>query len=131
MTANHIIRGYALWNTEWGGQTPCYSTVQAYLTPPPQAQVSSTRALGFSSVAPTSTVINIVYARNYPVREDSGLSTGAKAGIGAVVGAAGLAVVGGLIFFLIRWLRRKNESEAAYGGGYGYQGNVAEIHNRY
>jgi len=104
--------GYLLWDTLLGGITPCYSTTSNYLTPPP-IPVSSTTNIG-SSVGPetvTSTVVNVVYAMNYPVKSrPSGLSKGADAGIGVgSVAAAALAVSALLWFFLRRRRRERGE----------------------
>jgi hypothetical protein len=95
--------GYVLWETELGGLVPCFSTLQSYLTPP--AHVATTNNAGPAIV--TSTIVNVIYARNYPVAK-SGLSTGAKAGVGVGVGFVGLALLGGLgWFFLRRWKKKE------------------------
>ncbi|KAK6702891.1 hypothetical protein SNK04_012785 [Fusarium graminearum] len=50
--------------------------------------------------------------------DDEGLSTGAKAGIGAGVGVAGLIVIGGLIYFCLR-KRRNAKNKAEYDDVFG------------
>ena len=77
----------------------------------------------------TTTIVNLVYARSYPVLSDSGLSTGAKAGIGAGAGVGALVILGGLTYLVVKYRKRKNDERASYGAGYGV--NVAEIHGRY
>ena len=91
-----------------GGITPCYSTVSTYLTPPPVAQASTVSISG-SPVTVTSTIVNVVFARNYPVASSSGLDTGGKAGVGVGVSLAGLCSAG-LLFFLL-WRRRKRQRD--------------------
>ncbi|CAO2647825.1 Nn.00g087470.m01.CDS01 [Neocucurbitaria sp. VM-36] len=80
-------------STAFGGQTPCYSTLLSATTPPPiSANVAS------YSTKPTSAIVNVVYAMQYPLHPSpskSGLSTGAKIGIGA--GAAIITIVFGVL----------------------------------
>jgi len=60
----------------------------------------------------TSTVVNVVYAMNYPVKTRSGgLSKGADAGVG--VGSIAAAVLAGsaLLWWFLRRRRRHQEEE--------------------
>lgn len=57
---------YLLWTTILGGQTPCFSTVSNFLTPPPLPAPTTTSTV---SPLPTSTIINVVYAMAYPDRK--------------------------------------------------------------
>jgi hypothetical protein len=101
---NH--RGYDLWTTPLGGQTPCFSTVINYLTPPPVPITA--RAVS----KPTSAIVNIVYAQYYPNNPPAPvLSTGAKAGIGAGAGVVGLAIIALIVFFVVRKRPGKKNSE--------------------
>lgn len=58
----------------------------------------------------TSTVVNVVYAMNYPVKH-SGLQTPAKAGIGV---GAGLAVLGLVALSSLLWRRRRQNQYNMY-----------------
>jgi hypothetical protein len=101
--------GYQLWNAPLGGQVPCYSSLSSYLVPPaidiPNAQsplttpTVSAAASSTTTQMPTSAIVNVVYAIQYPVQPASGLSTSTKAGIGARASVGGLAIIG-LAFFL-------------------------------
>ncbi|KAH8732367.1 hypothetical protein GQ44DRAFT_179935 [Phaeosphaeriaceae sp. PMI808] len=90
---------YFQWSTTFGGQTPCYSTVIGAVTPPPiGANVPSNPS------QPTSAIVNIVYAMQYPLQVTEpvptpSLATGAKIGIGA--GAGVVALIFGLLAFLL------------------------------
>jgi hypothetical protein len=59
------------------------------------APTNSTAASSTTTNKPTSAIINVVYAIQYPVQR----STGAKAGIGAQAGVGGLAIIA-LAYFL-------------------------------
>ena len=65
----------------------------------------------------TSTIVNVVYARNYPVVGGPTLSTGAKAGIGVGAGVAGIAGIGFLLFLLTRWWRNRRRDSWYTPGG--------------
>jgi hypothetical protein len=112
--------------TALGGQVPCFSTLNTYLTPPPiptallTAVNHAAAAAAASSSQPTiSAIENIVYAMHYPANPSpSGLSTGAQAGIGAGVGVVGLALIALGIFFLLRRRRGREtqKSDPHYSG---------------
>ena len=76
-----IRSNYQPWGTGLGGVTPCYSPLRATITPLPLAAGLAP----VSAMKPTSAVVNVVWAMQYPVAGPlSGeLSAGAKAGIGA------------------------------------------------
>jgi hypothetical protein len=99
-----------------GGITPCYSTVSNYLTPPP-VENPSTVTISSSPVTITSTVVNVVYARNYPVNgTHTGLTTSAKAGVGAGVGV-GVVALAGLAFWFLAWRKRRPRASPYPSGG--------------
>jgi hypothetical protein len=65
-----------------------------------------------ASQKPTSAIVNIVYAIQYPVQPTvPGLSTGAKAGIGAGAGISGIAIVA--LSLLLLWRTRKHKKDKA------------------
>lgn len=106
---------YLLWNTAFGGQTPCYSTLLNPLTPPPiPDSIISAIASSATSQKPISAIVNVVYAIKYPVKPPpkAGLATSAKIGIGA--GAGGAALLFGLLISLLIWRHRvhKRDREA-------------------
>lgn len=74
---------------------------------------SSTLLLSSTSTQkPTSAIVNIVFAIQYPVQPATlGLSTGAKAGIGAGAGVAGIAIVTPSL--LLVWRTRKHKKDKA------------------
>lgn len=115
--------GYQLWNAPLGGETPCYSSLSSTLVPPavPVGTTSqeitlpanvtaavSTQPISTANQKPTSAIVNIVYAIRYPVEPSSGLSTGAKAGIGAGAGVAGIAII--TLSILLIWRTRKHKN---------------------
>jgi hypothetical protein len=110
------LRGYSLWGDDLGGITPCFSTLSTYLAPPP-ITVPATATLSTSQSVITSTIVNVVYARNYPVTAQNRLNTGAKAGIGVGAGVAGLASLGLLIFLLRRCSERRRRENSWYVSG--------------
>ncbi|KAI0427018.1 hypothetical protein F5Y09DRAFT_350741 [Xylaria sp. FL1042] len=65
----------------------------------------SSSPLGSNTVAPTSSSTEVGVSN-----KKSELSTGAKAGIGAGAGAAGLALLGALVFFALGKRRRPNST---------------------
>jgi hypothetical protein len=84
-----------------GGQTPCYSTVSAFLTPPPPLPILTTSST--ISPLPTSTIINIVYAMAYPVKpSSSALTPDAKAGVGAGTGVFAIVMIFVIIAYFLR-----------------------------
>ncbi|KAI9797273.1 MAG: hypothetical protein M1833_005569 [Piccolia ochrophora] len=133
-------RGYLLWNTPIGGKTPCFSTLLSEATPPP---IPATEAsddcssvtsqanfdgLPSSNTKPTSAVVNVAYAMQFPVQPSggSGLNNGAKAGIGVGVGAVALSFVM-LLIYLIWKSRQKRKDRAVIGSlkGSGLDSSVA------
>lgn len=99
---------------------PCYSSLQSDLDPPPMpdtladgpsrtASITKTRStvpVLTMDEKPTSAIVNIVFAMQYPVvpAEESTLGKAQKIGIG--VGVSGAAIVFGfLIWIVIRTLR--------------------------
>ncbi|KAH8678591.1 hypothetical protein BGZ60DRAFT_561624 [Tricladium varicosporioides] len=100
---------YQLFSTQLGGQTPCYSTVFPYLTPPPLPQPTGS---GLFAPRPTSAVVNVVYAMAYPVKTTApGLSTAAKAGVGAGASAVGLLIFVAIAAFF--WHRKSKKQYSA------------------
>ncbi|KAH8648093.1 hypothetical protein BGZ60DRAFT_226620 [Tricladium varicosporioides] len=101
---------YLLFSTMLGGQTPCYSTITPYLTPPPLVAATSTGV----TAKPTQAVVNVVYAMAYPVKTatpSGGMPTAAKAGIGGGVGAVALIALLALgAFFWRKKSQKKRES---------------------
>jgi len=83
----------------------------------------------FDLTAPNSTttgtpvvvIVNSIFALQYQLSTattsaaaaSSGLSTGAKAGIGAGVGVAALAVIIGIVFFLVKHHKRTPPTQAS------------------
>ncbi len=119
-----------MWNAPLGGQVPCYSSLRSYLVPPAVPLTSQTPAsipitsagnrttlsskrssLSSKPAKPTSAIVNVVYAVAYPVQDAQGLSTGAKAGIGAGAGVAGIAIVA-LSILLFRMTRKHKKDKA-------------------
>jgi hypothetical protein len=100
--------GFWPFTKEVGGQTPCWSSMDE-VEPPTLTLPKDAKTLD----KPTSAVVNIVWAMRYPVGEPGGggLSTAAKAGIGAGAGVAAI-LIGGLAICLWR-SRRKNKQLAA------------------
>ena len=102
-----------LWDTPLGGITPCYSTTSNYLTPPPITDASATDfAAPTGPSTTTSTVVNVVYAMNYPVKgRPTTLSKGADAGIGVGSVAAAAVAASALFWFFSRRRRRDPDDE--------------------
>jgi hypothetical protein len=100
--------GFWPFTKEVGGLTPCWSSIDE-VEPPTLTLPKDAKTLD----KPTSAVVNIVWAMRYPVGEPGGggLSTAAKAGIGAGAGVAAI-LIGGLAICLWR-SRRKNKQLAA------------------
>jgi hypothetical protein len=82
-----VHRDYLPWSTVLGGQTPCYSKLSAAMTPPPIPATLIGRAVETTAAKSTSTIVNVVYAMQYPLKpKDSGMITSTKIGIGAGTG---------------------------------------------
>lgn len=114
LTASLLLhRGYDLWTEAVGGVTPCFSPLPSsnYLTPPPPPVTPTSSTTSGEQSTVTDTIINIVYARNYPVQGSHELTTGGKAGVGVGAGIGGLAALAGLGFLLLR--RRRNRRISA------------------
>jgi hypothetical protein len=112
-------RGYLRWNSDLGGQTPCYSTLQNPLTPPSIVGTGTADGPlggppgGSATHKPTSAIVNVVYAMHYPVTPPSSpsLSTNTKIGIGAGSGAAAITI--GLLVLLLLWRSSQHKKERA------------------
>ncbi|KAK0723690.1 hypothetical protein B0T21DRAFT_414069 [Apiosordaria backusii] len=100
--------GFVPFTSAVGGQTPCWSSIKAGTTRAPILTVE--RGKETKTDRSTSAVVNIVWSMRYPVAEQSsgGLSTAAKAGIGAGAGVAAI-LIGGLAFCL--WRQRKKNKQ--------------------
>ncbi|KAI9861033.1 MAG: hypothetical protein M1813_005462 [Trichoglossum hirsutum] len=115
-------RNFLLWNSILGGITPCVSTLSTYADPPP-----FTNIVTVTGIRATSTVANVVYAMQYPIkRNKSGLSKNKRIGIGIGSAAASLAVLG-LVFILWRRYWRRNGGDARMGGRYPHDPNTGVI----
>jgi hypothetical protein len=65
-----------------------------------------------TTLKPTLAVLNVVFALQYPVQPaEPSLSTGAKAGIGAGAGVAGIAIVS---LSLVIWRMRRYRKDKAF-----------------
>ncbi|ORY15352.1 hypothetical protein BCR34DRAFT_184315 [Clohesyomyces aquaticus] len=98
---------YWLWSTSFGGQVPCYSLLSSAVTAPPIPDtLAATRSDTAAAVSakPTSAIVNIAYALQYPVNPPDKkpvLEKKAKIGVGVGVGSAAV-ILGVLIFLLVR-----------------------------
>jgi len=100
------MRNYRPWSTAFGGQVPCYSTLPAAITPPPIPATLVGRAE--ASAKPTSAIVNVVYAMQYPLKQNKpSMSTGAKAGIG--VGVASAIILLAMLLWLFLRKRHANK----------------------
>jgi hypothetical protein len=91
-----------------GGETPCYSTVSNFLTPPPLPIPTTTLTI---PPLPTSTIINVIYAMAYPIKpSSSNLTLDAKAGVGAGTGVFAVVMFFVVIVYFLRRRDRKNSS---------------------
>jgi hypothetical protein len=124
------FRGYSLWDGLLGGITPCFSSSSAlstYIASPPVTHLSTGSASASPSVV-TSTVLNVVYARYYPVSgAQTGLDTAAQAGIGVGAGMGALAGVGLASWLWVRRRRRRVRSMYPTGGASLLQSNSGSI----
>jgi hypothetical protein len=100
--------GFWPFTSKVGGIIPCWSSVEETIAPP----TLTVEKDGTVKNKPTSAVVNIVWSMRYPVAEPGGggLSTAAKAGIGAGAGVAAI-LIAGLAICLWRQ-RRKNKKLA-------------------
>jgi hypothetical protein len=95
---------------------PCVTTPVFDLTAPNSTAPNST-ATGTTVVV----IVNRIFALQYQLSTattsaaaaSSGLSTGAKAGLGAGVGVAALAVIMGVVFFLVKHHKRTPPTQAS------------------
>lgn len=97
--------GYSLYGQAIVGNTPCYSMLST-IVPVPSAvsnSIISAVAQTASATATVSVIINQVFALGLPCADEpaSGLSTGAKAGIGVGAGVGGLLLIGFVLLVLI------------------------------
>ena len=132
-TESIFIRGFSLWGTALGGQVPCFSTLNSYLSPPPIptaliTAINHAAVTGASSSqVPISAIENVVYAMYYPANPPpSGLPIGAQAGIGAGVGVVGLALIALGIFFLLRRRRGRASKSDPHSSGSTFQSSGPE-----
>ncbi|ORY02729.1 hypothetical protein BCR34DRAFT_605462 [Clohesyomyces aquaticus] len=102
---------YFPWSTAFGGQTPCYSTLPIAITPPPIPDSLAGTASATASAKPTSAIVNVVYAMQYPVKPSKGLTSNAKIGIGA--GAGGAAIIFGALLWLLIWKHKAHKKDKA------------------
>jgi hypothetical protein len=120
-----LCRGYQLWNAPLDCQVSCYRSLSTYLVPPavpvtsqmpvPSAAASTQLKLSTLTQNPTSAIVNVVYAIQYPVQPaSSGLTTGAEAGIGAGAGVAGIVIIVLPIMLLMRTQKHKKGQASAY-----------------
>lgn len=119
---SQIKRGYSLYGQAIVGQTPCYTVVSTTISVPQTvlASISSAVAASLSvksTTAAVSVIINQVFALSLPCADnykETGLSTGAKAGIGVGAGVGGLILLGLALWFclLARKRRQKKIAEA-------------------
>lgn len=97
------FRGWSIYGSALGGQTPCYSVPSTTYVPAMTSTISG-----------ITIITGKVFTRKYDlVPPKTGLSTGAKAGIaiGAVAGA--LALFTALLFSVLRKRRARREREKA------------------
>lgn len=102
------------WSTAFAdNQTPCYSTLEAAVTPPPMPDTLAPSARPSTiSAKPTSAVCNIVYSLQYHVKKPTnsgGLAKKSKIGIGAGAGAG--ALVFAVLVFLLLMKRRSRKRD--------------------
>ncbi|KAH7138852.1 hypothetical protein B0J11DRAFT_563738 [Dendryphion nanum] len=111
---------YWLWTAEMGGQIPCYSQLQATMTPPPIPDTliqergpqtgSASLTSGTFTRKPVSAIVNVAFAMQYPmVTPKAGMKKETKIGVGVGV-AAGVIFLGLLAWFLFRILRARHKS---------------------
>lgn len=115
---------YWLWATDMGGQVPCYSSLQSDLDPPPMPDTlaggartgaASTTTAGSSVPAltmdekPTSAIVNVVFAMQYPMVPSGkpALKQAAKIGIG--VGVSGAAIAFAILIWIVLRRLRTNK----------------------
>jgi hypothetical protein len=111
-----VHRDYFPWSTALGGQTPCYSKLSAAMTPPPIPATLIGRAVETTFAKPTSAIINVVYAMQYPLKpKDSGMATGTKIGIGAGTGI-GVVILAVLLLLFARKHRAHKRDRVRHDG---------------
>jgi hypothetical protein len=100
-----------VYSSSLGNNVPCVTTPVFDLTAP------NSTATGTTVVV----IVNRIFALQYQLSTattsaaaaSSGLSTGAKAGLGAGVGVAALAVIIGVVFFLVKHHKRTPPTQAS------------------
>ncbi|KFZ05434.1 hypothetical protein V501_08367 [Pseudogymnoascus sp. VKM F-4519 (FW-2642)] len=96
------------------------------------AASSSTSSSGSSQTTPTTTPT--LSPTETPIPQASGLSTGAKAGIGSAFGVGAAISIGIALWLLMRRRRRKNRTEhhtvPELSERYGYVGGISELDSR-
>jgi hypothetical protein len=100
-----------VYSSSLGNNVPCVTTPVFDLTAP------NSTATGTTVVV----IVNRIFALQYQLSTattsaaaaSSGLSTGAKAGLGAGVGVAALAVIVGVVFFLVKHHKRNPPTQAS------------------
>ena len=117
-----------------GGQVPCYSQLEAEMTPPPipdtliqergPATGSADTTGSVFTRKPVSAIVNVAFAMQYAMVEPPkpGLKKEAKIGIGVGV-AAGIIFIALLIWLSLRILRTRNRGQNA--------GHNASVHQRF
>ena len=106
-----MFRGWSLYPSSLGNNVPCVTTPVFDLTAP------NSTATGTTVVV----IVNRIFALQYQLSTattpaaavHSGLSTGAKAGLGAGVGVAALALIVGVVFFLVKHHKRTPPTQAS------------------
>jgi hypothetical protein len=100
-----------VYSSSLGNNVPCVTTPVFDLTAP------NSTATGTTVVV----IVNRIFALQYQLSTattsaaaaSSGLSTGAKAGLGAGAGVAALAVIIGIVFFLVKYHKRTPPTQAS------------------
>ncbi|KAE8446612.1 hypothetical protein EG329_011805 [Mollisiaceae sp. DMI_Dod_QoI] len=122
--------GWSLYSSSLGNNVPCVTTPVFDLTAP------NSTATGTTVVV----IVNRIFALQYQLSTattsaavaSSDLSTGAKAGIGAGVGVAALAVIMGVVFFLVKYHKRTRPTQASAPPGnmqYAAAAGASELHS--
>lgn len=122
----HRISGYYKFTRQIAYQTPCFSSLAGSATPPPITL--GLAANPTHSSLPTSAIVNLAWAMAFNVSSEPApaLSKGAVVGVGVGAGVAAIAIVAAVVFFVIRW-RRKRRSEGFAAGAAGRDRHVSVV----